>query len=480
MKKIKLLSIMCFMTLLASCGNTTSDNTSNGGSNISPWWTTTGELSFDSDNKVVFNDVDIELATVVTGDDLPRFKNIVERFNSEHMGKIHVNVNAYNQNSFEQTIGQKISQNDTPPDLIMSHQKAHRNFADSKLIQPFDEAFEKGKINFDISNFANNVASYSNLGYEGYQFQIPIDAQSQVLFYNKELLTQINGGILPNTRSDLINLLETAKTRMNDATFYGISGSTTDRDYFNKYTFLTAYIQNGGELYNTSTYKAEWTNENNTKAFNDAISSINELIDKEYFKYNEGLSAALTRFCRGKSLFLLAEPWLAETIFKNYAELNSGYTIDRAKEEIGGFSVAKMFALDDSNANSEKIFGDSHAFLMASTVKDINVKAACAYFCKWYTEDVQAGVDWANAGHISASKIISNANEYQEDAFIKEYISNFYLDIDKFVTIGNNPYYSDIINALYDIAANVTNKNSISNLISSKQQDYNDMIDLRG
>ena len=245
MKKIKLLSIMCFMTLLASCGNTTSDNTSNGGSNISPWWTTTGELSFDSDNKVVFNDVDIELATVVTGDDLPRFKNIVERFNSEHMGKIHVNVNAYNQNSFEQTIGQKISQNDTPPDLIMSHQKAHRNFADSKLIQPFDEAFEKGKIDFDISNFANNVASYSNLGYEGYQFQIPIDAQSQVLFYNKELLTQINGGILPNTRSDLINLLETAKTRMNDATFYGISGSTTDRDYFNKYTFLTAYIQNG-------------------------------------------------------------------------------------------------------------------------------------------------------------------------------------------------------------------------------------------
>ena len=98
MKKIKLLSIMCFMTLLASCGNTTSDNTSNDGSNISPWWTTTGELSFDSDNKVVFNDVDIELATVVTGDDLPRFKNIVERFNSEHMGKIHVNVNAYNQN----------------------------------------------------------------------------------------------------------------------------------------------------------------------------------------------------------------------------------------------------------------------------------------------------------------------------------------------------------------------------------------------
>ena len=89
-------------------------------------------------------------------------------------------------------------------------------------------------------------------------------------------------------------------------------------------------------------------------------------------------------------------------------------------------------------------------------------------------------VDWANAGHISASKIISNANEYQEDAFIKEYITNFYLDIDKFVTIGNNPYYSDIINALFDIATNVTNKNTISSLIASKQQDYNDMIDLRG
>ena len=73
MKKKFLLTVLALT--MVSCGETststpnTSTNTSGGGKEeiSSPWWESKGNLKFDDNNKVIFEDIDIDLATVVNG-----------------------------------------------------------------------------------------------------------------------------------------------------------------------------------------------------------------------------------------------------------------------------------------------------------------------------------------------------------------------------------------------------------------------------
>ena len=125
MKKKFLLTVLALT--MVSCGETststpnTSTNTSGGGKEeiSSPWWENKGNLKFDDNNKVIFEDIDIDLATVVNGEDIAALNNIINQFNAEHKGKITVSVTNIGQDTFEQTVSSQISTNTNAPDLIM-------------------------------------------------------------------------------------------------------------------------------------------------------------------------------------------------------------------------------------------------------------------------------------------------------------------------------------------------------------------------
>ena len=66
---------------------------------------------------------------------------------------------------------------------------------------------EESGIEISLNDYAAGLAQYSNLGYEGYTFGIPADAQSMVICYNKNMLAQY-GNKLPQTHAELIELCD--------------------------------------------------------------------------------------------------------------------------------------------------------------------------------------------------------------------------------------------------------------------------------
>ena len=449
-----------------------------GGGIANPWWETTGEMTYEGEEPV-YDDIDIELVTVVTGDDMRPFADVINQFNREYDGQIHVNVENISQETFEQTVGQRISTGANAPDLIMSHNKSHKSFAESRLIQPFDEAYEAARIEFNREDYVDGLIELSDLGYENTQFSIPIDGQSLVIYYNKGLLSSI-GKEVPTTHAEFLDVCAAFAARFDTSDdFYAVSCGVSDNVYFQRYLFMTMYIQNGGELYNTETLRAEWTNETNLQAFKDTDTAIKDLTNNGYFKYGENLMTAETRFFQNKSLFLIDRPWAAETLFDGYMTYNPG-TAD-INSVIGGASSAGLFAIDPEKPTANYIFGDSHAFAMSKTVKDIELKAAIAEFTNWFTHNAEAGATWGEGGHMSASKVILASDDYNENAFVNTFLNGFYSSPDEFVTIGNTVHYSELIDRLYDVATQcLMSPDAIEIIVATKEQSFNDYVDLMG
>ena len=475
MKKYKKLCVAALsLLMLSSCGGkkdpSTSADPSSGGDSVQDsssgkteikdaWWSTTGTLQKEN-GEVVFEDVDISLTTVVNGEDLAAFNQLISEFNAEYRGKINVSVTSVNQSTYESTVAQQIANNSNAPDLLMSHQKGHKSFVKNKLIQPFDEAMEASGIEISMNDYASGLAKYSSLDYDGYTFGVPIDAQSEVVYYNKQLLDKY-GGILPTNHEELIELCDKVAQGEN---ILPIAWDTS-LDFFSMYVFPTAIVQNGGHFYN-DTYRADWySDETNRAAFKAGIQSIRDLTTHTpaLASYTMSGSAALNNFLGNKALFLVGMPWNSTSIFEAYGSQNGGLsTAAVMSDRIGGTSLSNWFALS-SSADGSKIFGDSHFFAMSKTVRSINKKAAILEFMKWFTQDASVGTAWAEAGHISASTIVGNDNTYLSNDYVENYITQFYPDINSFECPGNTPYYEDTFAQITSLFSSVRNSNNAAN-----------------
>lgn len=485
-----LLAVIMLASLLslAACGDDpdkdgdrTGGGNNNGHTSISnPWWKTTGSLDKNGD-AVVFDDITIELTTVVCGEDLGPFNQLIAQFNAAYSGRINVQVTSVVGEGFEQTVAQRIANNSNPPDLIMSHQKGHMSFADNKLIQPFDEAMEASGILLSSTDYAQGLVQYSSLGFDGYTFGVPVDAQSEVVYYNKQLLNKY-GGELPTTRSELIALCDRVAKGEGITPIAWSTGTT----FFADYVFTTAIVQNGGHLFDSNN-RADWyDNAANRKAFTDGIQSIREFTthSPQLAAYNVSESAALNSFISNQALFYVAMPWDCSSILNAYGQANGNLSEQAVmNDRVGASSLANWFALNDSSSNANKIFGDSHFFAMSKSVTNITKKAAICEFIRWFTQTGSVGAKWAEAGHVTASTIILNDSDYTNNAFVKEYLNNFYPDINAFVCSGNNPYIEDItsaLRALFDSTQGNTGTSADENSIRAAQDSANSFIDFMG
>lgn len=485
-KRVVLLSSLVTLLSLTGCGgngnsNNNNKNSNSGGNNKvtieNPWWTTEGTLEFDEDDNVDLTGVEISLETVVAGEDENAFRDIVEDFNEENEYGIRVTVGSTNQSEYESSVAKRIANEANAPDLLMSHQKAHKWFADNKHVQPFDEAIAESGIEFSISNYMTGLGDLSDLGYAGNQFQIPIDAQSMVILYNKDMLSKLGYDNAPTTNAELMEVCAAFRAKHGGDDYRAIS-IPMGESFYNDYVFNTALVQNGVELYSTDDYYVNWTDSTNKTGFTNARKAINDLMNNKYMNYGEDGTTGTTRFFNNKSLFLFCLPWNINSILAGYST-NNNINIQSAKDNfIGGCSMANLFDVTGSSATSETIFGDSHSFLMSRTVTDIKEKVACLVFAKWFTENATAGAEWAEAGHISASHTIVNSDEYNGNAFVNNYINEFYLDLNQFRTIGNNPYYNDLLAVLRRTTTELTNTTTdINKILQESEQEINDLID---
>lgn len=474
-KKVMAVVLSGVMALsMAACGEKNDDSEIK-----DKWWTTTGEVEKDSDGNVVFDNVNIALSTIVMGADKEAFNNLVAKFNAEYTGKIYVTVTNVSQNSFDETVASQITRDSNAPDLIMTHQKRLKSLADMKLLQPFEDSFELSGIEISMNDFTGNMAEYADLGYENYTYGIPVDAQSCVVYYNKQLLNKY-GGEIPKNHEELIALSEKV-AKEEGITPIAIS---TEDDFFADYVFNTAILQNGGSLYGDD-YRANWyDDESNKQAFKDAITSIRDLTEHspKLATYGWGTSAALNEFLNNRALFLVSMPWYLTDVMEGYASTNGGTVESVMSENVGVTSMASWFALDKQQETAEQIYGDSHFFAMSTTVEKAEVKAAICEFIRWYTTNVEVGTTWAEAGHVSVSTVILTDPNYNSNNVVKNYVNNFYSDMSNFQCIGETPYFKDMNEALKQLFVDAMKDGSSGDEdnIKEAQDNLNTKIDFIG
>lgn len=452
LKALLAIALCAVMILpLAACGED-NDGGGNNGGNPTP----TGELQFDENGKVIFNNVTIRLETVVNGDDKDAFNSLVDTFNILNKGKIRVNYTNTPAASYESTVAQKINYNNNAPDLIMSHQKSHKNFQTNGLIQSLDGIMEKSGIQIDLSNYSDGLAQYSKLGTSNL-YSVPADAQTMVVVYNKQVLTDL-GKNVPTNRQELLDVCAAYKTKTGRPAI----GWETGGDYYSNYVYITACLQNGAKLYDQNTLNVDWySDEANRKSLQDASESIRELIVNGYAELAQSGSNNLTTFMNGNSLFYFTCPWSLSSLVSSYA--SSKGNISEAtllSDYLGGACTSGWFAMSD-NAQKNYLFGDSHFFAMSKTCTDVNKQAAILEFINWFTTNASAGQQWARAGHVSASKVITASDEYKNDAYVTNFMDAFYPNIDNFVSIGVTTYYEPVINNLKSLFANTVTENTV-------------------
>ena len=492
--KTILASVLALTTIgLTSCfannGDYGNSSVNGGGSKLehisNPWWTTTGTLNKDANGAPKFENVTINLTTIVTGSDYKPFQELVAEFNKVHQGQIQVNVVNENEATFAQNLGNRIQNNNNPPDLLMSHAKLQKTLANKKWTQPLEDIVEATGYEMNWDNYSYVLASEATLGYDNATFTIPIDMQSEVVLYNKTILNEL-GKNVPTTRSELLDVCAAFKAKYSTSDGYYAISMPTNNHHFHPYVYPTAYLQNGGSLYNVNNYKAEWTSDVNSQAFADANEAILSLVEADYMKLNETEGTAQNRFNKEQTLFLVIPPWNIMNsggVFQTYAEENNiskndANYVANVCQHIGGMSLSGLFAMDESKPYAESVYVDSHSFSISTSVKDINKKAACLYFAKWFTENGEIGAKWAQAGHSSCSATIINSDAYKNDVFVKNLIQNFY-DVNVIKTMGNNPYSDDLVEALGGLTPSLLSRpTQLEDLIKQKQKAYNGIIEL--
>lgn len=485
MKKIKWIALLCVTALcftfaLAGCIDPNAGKDDDGDKVITEkWWEDTGELSFNSQGEVKYSNVTIKLATVVSGEDKDTFKSIIEDFNREYKGRIAVDAEDIGQANFESTVANRIATKNKAPDLIMSHQKGHKYFVENKIIQPFNkDIMEQAKLSIDMKDYSDGLAQYSSLGYKDELFSIPCDAQSMVVFYNKQLLKEI-GKELPTNHAELLDVCRTFVEKKGTSPIAWPAANQNDHWY--NYVFTSAIVQNGGELYDNATKKADWTSEPNKTAMTKAIQSIRDLVDSEgtvkYANFNDKTSdeSSQLEFADNKALFYVYFPWRIASLEDLYKTRNN---VQDVTDIIGTTSLANWFAMDDTSADAGKIFVDSHFFAMSKLVTDVSKKAAIMEFVKWFSQRADVCRTWASTGHITACKLVSNNNEYKNDVYCQRYINNFYPNIDNLVSMGLTSHYKTVLSHIKTLGYETLSNPAadIESKLASIQKSFNDEI----
>lgn len=395
---------------------------------------TTGELKFDEQGKVIFEDVHIKLATVVAGSDKAVFDQLVARFNAAYEGKIYIESDSTSQGVYETQIANRISKNNNAPDLLMSHGKYHKNFADKGLIQPFNNVMELSGIEINFSDYSDGLMQYKNLGAtDGSVYSIAADAQSTIVVYNKQLMESIGYTEAPSNRAELLEVCAAYKAKYNKTPIAWADADNSTGN-FQEYTLGTAILQNGGSIANAEGRCDWYDNQTNRAAVQNAIEAYREFYDSGYAARNYAKNNCISDFVNGNSLFYFLAPWELSGLVQSYANKNRISEQVAISDYVGGASLGGWFAMGD-NADqpyANYVYGDSHCFAMSRTVTDITKQAAILEFIKWFTQTGTVAAKWAEAGHITSCKATTETQEYQTNAYATNFFANFYPDINNF------------------------------------------------
>lgn len=481
--------------LLAACGSSGLSNSSLPSSELDD-----GDIVYDNNGNIVFDNVEIDMWSVTTGVDANTQDEIISEFNTMYEGLINVNTMHISRYDMETLLNATMEfDRENAPDIVFSHSHRANEYDERGWLMPIDQVAAKAKIAIDETDYVPSLLSA--VQFKDHYYGLPQDVHSTFVQVRLDILEK-NELPIPTNYQELVDVSETAielaaagnlwirgensegktwdewrKANMNE-TYYPFPIAFGDM-WVHEFLGYTAAIQNGAAIIDEAGYPA-W----NSAEAEAGLQILRDWINPTDTSVNEyALSPSLgsaydvgdAPFMSGDAIFKLNGPWNYPTELEMWErELRD----DGGDENVVNMPLSRLFALNPDAAYADYVKGEGHAFMLTQT--DSRTKqAASALFADWMVNN--AGIEWARRGHLPALKSVENSTLYQTDSDYDKYIVN-YGSSSNYVVIQPTPYFTYVDNhfkgVLQQTMAESYFDTPIATILNDEYEDCVDYIDL--
>lgn len=491
MKKLLaiLLSVMMLFTAMAftACKGNEDDNPLEGD----------GDIVRDADGNIVYDNVQLKMWSVTTGDDAKTQDEIIARFNDMYSGMIHVETTHTSRYDLETLLSNTMQfDQENAPDMLFNHGSRTTEYNDNGWLTQVDFFFEKSGALFDKDDFVPSLLESVTI--DGTAYGVPIDCHSAIVCVRKDILDKNNLKV-PTNYQELVEVCEKATelASQNNLWIRGENSSgyaatewrkaTTAEAYtafpisygdmwVHEFVDYTAAIQNGGSIVDSEGMPAWNTTEtaNGLQVLRDWIFPTSTSTNKVALSkdYGSAYDVGDAPFQKGDCIFKLQGPWSWQKELQTFSSLLGK---DGGSDNITTISLSNLFAKDSTKEYASKIKGEGHAITLLKTVKSYTKACAATLFMEYMS--LNGGIEWAKRGHLPAVRSVSLSNEYKSDPAYTAYVQNWGTPED-YVVVPPTKYYTYVDSYF---------KNSVTQVISAAHKnddikgilnkEYNDCLD---
>ena len=455
-----------------------------------------GDIVRDGDGNVVFNNVELKLWTVTTGDDANRQDEIINQFNTLYNGQIKVTAEHISRYDLETNLVSTMEFDRAHgPDILFNHGNRTTEYNDRDWLYPIERYYEKTNTPLDKDDFVESLLNATTIN--GVMYATPIDVHSTMMEVRVDILEK-NGLEIPTNYDELCALSKTVveKARAGQfwirgensenkpATEWRLASTAEDYNVFpiafgdmwvHEFVGYTAAVQNGAEIVANDGMPG-WNNQGSVKGLQllrnwmwpDANSKNQYGLSKAYGSdYDVGDAP----FKAGTCLFKLQGPWAYQ---KEMNDFNILLAKDGGAANITTRNIGSMFALDKTQAYAGKIKGEGHALMLTKCVTSQTKACAAAVFADYLA--YFGGISWAKSGHIPAVKSVEKSQAFREDDAYDAYVK-YWGTPDDYIVIPPTKYFSYIDTyfktCVQQSMSSSNRSTSVQDIIS---QQYNDCL----
>ena len=460
-----------------------------------------GDIIRDEDGNVIFNDVELTLWTVTTGDDANTQDEIINQFNTLYDGQIKVNAEHISRYDLETNLVSTMEfDRANGPDILFNHGNRVTEYNDREWLYPIEKYYEKTNTPLDKDDYVDSLLAATTVN--GLMYATPIDVHSAMMEVRMDILEK-NGLEVPTNYEELCALSKTVVEKARAGQFW-IRGensenkpatewrlASTAEDYtvfpiafgdmwVHEFVGYTAAVQNGATLV-ASDGMPGWNNEGTIEGLQllrnwmwpDEQSKNQYALSKSYGSdYDVGEAP----FKAGTCLFKLQGPW---TYAKDMSDFEILLHNDGGAANITTRNISNMFALDSSKDYAGKIKGEGHSLMLTRCVTSQTKACAAAVFADYLS--YYSGITWAKRGHIPAVKSVERSSEFKEDPAYNQYVK-YWGTPDDYVVVPPTKYYSYIDSyfktCVQQSMSNTNRSTPVQTIVNQQYQDCLGYIEL--
>lgn len=421
------------------------------------------DLTYDAAGNPVFENVELDFWSISIGSDGLIQQAIVDKFNEEYAGKIHVNRAERRHDEFSSAIvNTVINDPEEAPDIVQGHGERLRELQSQGIYLPLEEAIELSRIDFSREDFYANILDdlylQDDAGNE-HLYGFPLDVHSNVIVARKDIIEK-NGFEVPTNFEEFIAVCQgladmayegkyqyrpTAQTNP-DLEWLTASSGTKLFPWFMSIEALddalsyaiTGPVQNGTKMVDDRGLPA-WNTQETIDYFEQLRTYMYPTDGKRPIIKTSASYDFISDFYKGNYIFCSTGPWNLQgykTIFDSAIGLGDG----GFAEGVAIIPLSNLFAMDESSPTASSIVGTSHAFSLTRTVESDVKKAACMVFADYMSRQY---VDWIKGGHLPMRKAAMEDEALLSDPFYLE-VGQYLGKQENFTLGGITEYYSEV------------------------------------